>query len=376
MSPCDVRNVAPFSTFLATVSYDPEDANTASPLSLPDSFATPSPIDSSLDSPLNPSQNSSQNPSLNPSLNSSQNPSQNPSLNPSQNPSLNPFQNTSHDTSLDSPVELAEGVRSAAEVVLLLRVKQERVEAILRLRQRRQERGWEAAECRKQQLALQEHYRQAEVVIHDLTVNERNEEWRLRAALRRRTVAKLQELKNLLKLLESLSLQRTHNQQVFEAELARLHKKTEAKKAAMKGDQEQCAMIAGIAGKVTQSLGQLLEIYRGINLDILRNRCVLERIPSRPELLFVRVWVRSEEQYESEIKEFITVISERTAHLSRCHDILNSLRDMKGNCVVHLEFLQSMLNALTNKKTVVLSASVLMNDKLNSVIQRLGISVG
>ena len=49
---------------------------------------------------------------------------------------------------------------------------------------------------------------------------------------------------------------------------------------------------------------------------------------------------------------------------------------MKGNCVVHLEFLQSMLNALTNKKTVVLSASVLMNDTLNSVIQRLGISVG
>ena len=31
-------------------------------------------------------------------------------------------------------------------------------------------------------------------------------------------MAKLQELKNLLKLLESLSLQRTHNQQVFEAE--------------------------------------------------------------------------------------------------------------------------------------------------------------
>ena len=50
--------------------------------------------------------------------------------------------------------------------------------------------------------------------------------------------------------------------------------------------------------------------------------------------------------------------------------MLNSLRDMKGNCVVHLEFLQSMLSALTNKKTVVLSASVLMSDKLNAVIQR------
>ena len=102
-----------------------------------------------------------------------------------------------------------------------------------------------------------------------------------------RTVAKLQELKNLLKLLESLSLQRAHNKQVFEAELAKLHKQAEAKKAAMKGDQEQCAMIAGIAGKVAESLGQLLEIYRGINMKILRNRCLLERIPSRPELLFV-----------------------------------------------------------------------------------------
>lgn len=151
-----MRSVAPFSTFLATVSYDPEDADTASPLSLPDSFATPSPVDnphaSSLDSPLDPSQNTSQD------------PSQNTSQDPSQDPSL------------DSPLELAEGVRSAAEVVLLLRVKQQRVEAILRLRRRRQERGREAAECRKQQLALQEHYRQAEVVIHDLTVNERNEE--------------------------------------------------------------------------------------------------------------------------------------------------------------------------------------------------------
>lgn len=105
--------------------------------------------------------------------------------------------------------------------------------------------------------------------------------------MKHRTVAKLQELKNLLKLLESLSLQRTHNKQMFEADLAKLHKQAEAKKAAMKGDQEQCAMIAGIAGKVTQSLGQLLEIYRGINMKILRNRCLLERIPSRPELLFV-----------------------------------------------------------------------------------------
>ena len=35
-------------------------------------------------------------------------------------------------------------------------------------------------------------------------------------------MARLQELKNLLKLLESLNLQRTHNQQTYSAELAKL----------------------------------------------------------------------------------------------------------------------------------------------------------
>lgn len=100
-------------------------------------------------------------------------------------------------------------------------------------------------------------------------------------------MAKLQELKNLLKLLESLNLQRTHNQQSYSAELAKLRKQEERKRAAVKEDHEQYMMILGIHGKVTESLEHLLEIYRSINLGILRNRCLLERIPTKPELLFV-----------------------------------------------------------------------------------------
>lgn len=100
-------------------------------------------------------------------------------------------------------------------------------------------------------------------------------------------MAKLQELKNLLKLLESLNLQRTHNQQAYSAELAKLRKQEERKRAAVKEDHEQYMMILGIHAKVTESLEHLLEIYRSINLGILRNRCLLERIPTKPELLFV-----------------------------------------------------------------------------------------
>lgn len=67
---------------------------------------------------------------------------------------------------------------------------------------------------------------------------------------------------------------------------------------------------------------------------------------------------------------FISLISERTAQLSRCHDVLNNLNDMRSNCAVHVEFLQSLLNVLTIKKSVVTNASVLMTDKMNVVIQR------
>ena len=67
---------------------------------------------------------------------------------------------------------------------------------------------------------------------------------------------------------------------------------------------------------------------------------------------------------------FISLISERTAQLSRCHDVLNNLNDMRSNCAVHVEFLQSLLNVLTIKKSMITNASVLMTDKMNVVIQR------
>ena len=64
------------------------------------------------------------------------------------------------------------------------------------------------------------------------------------------------------------------------------------------------------------------------------------------------------------------MISERTAQLSRCHDVLNHLNDMRSNCAVHVEFLQSLINVLTIKKNMITNASVLMTDKMNVVIQR------
>ena len=67
---------------------------------------------------------------------------------------------------------------------------------------------------------------------------------------------------------------------------------------------------------------------------------------------------------------FISLISERTAQLSRCHDVLNNLNDMRSNCAVHVEFLQSLLNVLTIKKSMITNASVLMTDKMNVGIQR------
>lgn len=141
-----MRGVTPFSTFRAMVNYDLDDASPTSGGS-PDSIATSTPLPalyslsrtSSLDSHVS-------------------------------------SHDSFHDMSCDISPDLENGVSSAAEVLLLLRVKQQHIDAILQLRQRTQERGREATEYRKQQLALQEHYRQAELVIHDLTVKERNEE--------------------------------------------------------------------------------------------------------------------------------------------------------------------------------------------------------
>ena len=77
-----------------------------------------------------------------------------------------------------------------------------------------------------------------------------------------RKAAKLQELKGLLKLLETLTLQYNRD--------------------------KQYELIVNINAKVSESLASLLTIYRSVNLDILRSRSYLERIPSKPELLFVQ----------------------------------------------------------------------------------------
>lgn len=137
-----MRSVTPFSTFRTMVNYDLDDASPTSGVS-PDSTAPSTPMStlyslsrtSSLDSHV-----------------------------------------SSHDMSCDMSPDLENGMSSAAEVLLLLRVKQQHIDAILQLRQHTQERGREATEYRKQQLALQEHYRRAELIIHDLTLKERNEE--------------------------------------------------------------------------------------------------------------------------------------------------------------------------------------------------------
>ena len=63
----------------------------------------------------------------------------------------------------------------------------------------------------------------------------------------------------------------------------------ENKKQIVQHEQEQYFMVAGIEEKVQQSLQSLLSIYRSLNVDILKSRCFLEMIPSKAELLFVRI---------------------------------------------------------------------------------------
>ena len=57
----------------------------------------------------------------------------------------------------------------------------------------------------------------------------------------------------------------------------------------MEREREHYDLIQGIDEKVTESLQSLLVIFRGVNVDILRSRRYLDHIPSKPELLFVRV---------------------------------------------------------------------------------------
>ena len=111
----------------------------------------------------------------------------------------------------------------------------------------------------------------------------------MRACVVIRTAAKLQELKGLLKLLETLTLQLNDSKQSSKEELAALNGQVKLRRQAMEREREHYDLIQGIDEKVTESLQSLLVIFRGVNVDILRSRRYLDHIPSKPELLFVRV---------------------------------------------------------------------------------------
>ncbi len=79
----------------------------------------------------------------------------------------------------DSPItyeETAEDLSQSTDIVQLMRMKQLRIEEILRLRQKEERRVRQLNEYKKQYAALQDHYRQAETAIQSLVVRENNEE--------------------------------------------------------------------------------------------------------------------------------------------------------------------------------------------------------
>lgn len=90
-----------------------------------------------------------------------------------------------------------------------------------------------------------------------------------------------------MKLLESLNMQYNKNIQSYEEEISYLNKQLEIRRETVAQEYQECSMIQGIQEKVYSSLSNLLSIYRSINLCILKCQCFLERIPSTPELLFV-----------------------------------------------------------------------------------------
>ena len=102
-----------------------------------------------------------------------------------------------------------------------------------------------------------------------------------------RTAAKLQELKGLLKLMETLTLQLNDSKQSYKEELEALNGQVKLREQAVEREREHYDLIQGIDEKVVESLQSLLVIFRGVNVDILRARRYLDHIPSKPELLFV-----------------------------------------------------------------------------------------
>lgn len=184
--------------------------------------------------------------------------------------------------------ESAEDCSQSTDIVQLMRMKQIRIEEIIRLRQKEERRIRQLNEYKKQYSCLQDHYRQAETAIQGLMSCENNEEYRRRESMSHRTAAKLQELKGLMKLLETLTLQYNNDKQGYKEEIISLNKQVQRHQDAVERERQQYELILNIDGKVSASLSSLLSIYREVNLDILRSRCYLERIPSKPELLFVK----------------------------------------------------------------------------------------
>ncbi|KAK8790574.1 hypothetical protein WA171_002096 [Blastocystis sp. BT1] len=254
----------------------------------------------------------------------------------------------------DSPItyeETAEDLSQSTDIVQLMRMKQLRIEEILRLRQKEERRVRQLNEYKKQYAALQDHYRQAETAIQSLVVRENNEE----------TAAKLQELKGLLKLLETLTLQYNRDKQGYKEEILSLNKQVQRHQEAVEHECQQYELILNIDRKVSASLASLLSIYRGVNLDILRSRSYLERIPSKPELLF----------FEGEIAQFMDLIMESSTQLSQCYDVLNNLRDNYASQMDHLTFLRSLSSALRRNRSEVQHVSRLLIEQLEYVIQQL-----
>ena len=177
-----------------------------------------------------------------------------------------------------------------SDVVPLLHTKRQRIKEIVEVKQKESEALKELSKCKKQYSQLQECYQQVELSIQSAVVQNSSEECVWRKQLMIRTVVKIQELRNLMKFLESLNQHRYSNKQFYEEDLHSLHEQADSKKALVQHEQEQYWLIVGIEEKVNQSLSSLLSIYRSINLDILQCQCFLEKIPSKSELLFVALF--------------------------------------------------------------------------------------
>ena len=124
----------------------------------------------------------------------------------------------------DSPsAEEDELCSQSTDIVQLIRMNQLRVEEIRRLQQKESHRITQLNELKREYAGLQEYYHRAEATIQGLVAREHDEE----------TAAKLQELKGLLKLLETLTLQLNDSKQSYKEELEALNGQVKLRRQAM-----------------------------------------------------------------------------------------------------------------------------------------------